>query len=138
MERLLQLEKGEIVLSNDKITIRDKAKREHLRSIVSSAAWALFGIVSVLRYLQTGDQFLLWTGLIIGAGHLIGLAYILLRTTRSEISLQEVVAAIFKERNGNRFLDLKLSSGKKRRISRVAPATEELRAFFTEKQIQVK
>jgi membrane protein implicated in regulation of membrane protease activity len=42
----------------------------------NSIIWMIFGIFSLLRYLQTGDQFLLWTGLIIGIGHL----FIILRS----------------------------------------------------------
>jgi len=138
MERILALEKGEIVLGEEKITIRDKAKKEKFRRIASSSMWTIYGILSVLRYMKTGDEFLLWTGSIIGLLHLAVLIYSLFRTTKGEIDLQEIGTAIFKERNGNEFLDLKLKGGVKRRISKVEPVSEELRAFFIEKKIEVQ
>lgn len=138
MERILPLEKGEIVLGEEKITIRDKAKRELFIRIASSAVWTIYGILSVLRYLKTGDEFLLWSGVIIGPLHLAVLIYSLLsRTAKGEFSLQEIRMAVFKKRNGNNFLDLKLKGGKKRRISKIEPVSEELKAFFIEKDIQV-
>jgi hypothetical protein len=138
MEKALPLEKGEIVLGEEKITIRDKAKREKLLRIASSVIWIVYGILSVLRYMKTGDEFLLWTGSIIGSLNLAVLIYSLFRVTKGEIDLQEIGTAIFKERNGNKFLDLKLKSGSKRRISKVEPVADELRAFFIEKKIEVK
>lgn len=122
----------------DKILIQDNAKREHIISMVSSALWTFYGIISVLRYFKTRDEFLLWTGLLIGTAHFVLFILSLFRTTKAEIDLAEVQQVAFKTRNGNKFLDLKLSSGRKRRISRIAPVAEELRTFFEEKQIQVK
>ena len=138
MEKILPLEKGEIVLGEEKITIRDKAKKEKSRRIFSSSIWTIYGILSVLRYMKSGDEFLLWTGSIIGLAHLAILIYILIRTTRGEIYLEEIGKVIFKERNGNKFLDLKLKSGTKRRISKIEPVSEELKAFFNEKKIEVQ
>jgi hypothetical protein len=138
MERVLPLEKGEIVLGEEIIIIRDKAKKEKFRRIASSSLWTIFGILSVLRYMKTGDKFLLWTGSIIGLAHLAVLIYSLFSTTKGEIDLQEIGKVIFKERNGNKFLDLKLKSGAKRRISKVETVSDELRAFFIEKKIEVQ
>ncbi|MBX0333435.1 hypothetical protein K3G39_09310 [Pontibacter sp. HSC-14F20] len=138
MEKSLPLEIGTVQLLEDKIFIQDNAKREHIIRMVSSALWTFYGTMSVLRYLKTGDEFFLWTGLLIGIGHLVVFILSLFRTTKAQIDLAEVQQVAFKTRNSNRFLDLTLSSGKKRRISRIAPAAEELRTFFEEKQIQVK
>ncbi|RIJ37067.1 hypothetical protein [Pontibacter oryzae] len=138
MERILPLEKGEIVLGEEKITIRDKAKKEKFRRIASSSMWTIYGILSILRYMKTGDEFLLWTGSVIGLAHLAVLIYSLFRTTKGEIGLHEIGEAVFKERNGNKFLDLKLKGGAKRRISKVDPVSDELREFFKEKKIEVQ
>lgn len=138
MERTLPLEKGEIVLGEEKIAVRDKAKKEKFRRVASSSLWTLFGVLSILRYMKTGDEFLLWSGSIIGLLHLAVLIYSLFRTTKGEIDLQEIGKAIFRERNGNTFLDLKLKGGSKRRISKVEPVSDELRAFFIEKKIEVQ
>lgn len=137
MGKALPLEKGEIILGEDKITILDKAKKEKYRRITSSSIWIIYGILSVLRYMKTGDEFLLWTGSVIGLLHLAVLVYSLFRTTKGEIDLEEIGRVIFKERNGNKFLDLKLKDGKKRRISKVESVKDELRAFFEEKKIEV-
>jgi len=138
MERTLLLGKGEIVLDEEKITIRDKAKKEKISRIATSSMWTIYGILSILRYMKTGDDFLLWSGVIIGLLHVAVLIYNLFTTTKGEIHLQEIGIAIFKERNGNKFLDLKLKGGIKRRISRVEPVSDELRAFFIEKEIEVR
>lgn len=138
MERTLPLEKGEIVLGEEKITIRDKEKRELYIRITSSVIWAIYGALSVLRYMKTGDEFLLWSGIIIGPLHLAVLIYGLTRTSKGEVYLQEIKMAVFKKRNGNNFLDLKLKGGRKRRISKIEPVSDELRAFFIENHIQVQ
>lgn len=138
MDKILPLEKGEIVLGEEKITIRDKAKKEKFRRITSSSIWAIYGILSILRYLKTGDEFLLWTGSVIGLGHVAVIIYSSFRTTQGEIDLQEIRKAIFKERNGNKFLVLKLKGGAKRCIGKVEPVSDELRAFFIEKKIEVQ
>lgn len=137
MEKSLTLEKGTVQLSEDRILILDNAKRQHLMSRVSSLLWALFGIVSVFRYLKTGDEFLLWTGLLIGTGHLVMLVLTSFRTTKAEIDLRDIRQVAFKSRNGNKFMDLKLSNGLKRRVSRIAPVSDELRDFFAEKNIKI-
>lgn len=137
MEKSLALEKGTVQLSEDKILIQDNAKREHIMRIVSSTAWTFFGAISVLRYLKTGDEFLLWTGTIIGLGHLLMLAFVLFRTTKAEVYLNDIQQVAFKSRNGNKFMDLKLRNGRKRRVSRIAPVSDELKAFFSEKNITV-
>lgn len=137
MEKELALEKGTVQLSDDKILIQDDARREHIMRLVSSSIWTAFGTISVLRYLKTGDAFLLWTGVLIGTAHLVLLVLFLFRTTRAEILLHEVRQVTFKSMNGSEFADLKLRSGRKRRVSRIAPVSDELRDFFIQKNIQV-
>ncbi|HKM45282.1 MAG TPA: hypothetical protein VJY12_07475, partial [Dysgonamonadaceae bacterium] len=61
-----KLIKGEISFDRDKIIIVDDAKKQKRLTLTSSIMWTIFWIFSVLRYLKTGDQFLLWTGLVIG------------------------------------------------------------------------
>lgn len=100
--------------------------------------WTVYGILSVLRYIKTGDEFLLWLGIIIGLLHFILLIFWLFITSKSEIDLVEIKAANFKERFGKRFLDINLKSGSKRRIIKIEPVANELKAFFTEKKIVVK
>ncbi len=138
MEKILHLEKGEIILGEETMYIRDHAKKEKLKKIASSAMWTVFGILSVARYMTTGDGFLLWTGSIIGVYYLAELINCLLRTTKAEVNLHESETANFKENNGNTLLSLRLKGGLKRRISKIEPVSEELKTFFAEKKIAVK
>ena len=58
-------------ISNEKKEITQSATgKDRLLRIGSSIVWTIFGITSVIRYMKTGDEFLLWTGLFIGVAHL--------------------------------------------------------------------
>lgn len=114
-----KLIKGEITFDSDKIIIMDDAKKQKRLRQTTSIMWTIFGIISVLRYLKTGDQFLLWTGLIIGIGHLIIVVFTLFQTAQSEISLTDIKSIKARQRSGNRFLDIKLKNNKLRRVIRV-------------------
>ncbi|RIJ33953.1 hypothetical protein [Pontibacter oryzae] len=138
MKTTLLLEKGEIVLGSKAIIIRDRAKKEKVWRVASAAIWIIYGTLSYLRYKKTGDEFLLWSGLIIGVLHAVGLIFALLKCTKREISLQEIGMAVFKERNGKKFLDLKLNGGRKRRISKIESVVDELKAFFMAQNIEVR
>lgn len=135
MEKTLPLDKGEIELSENMLTIRDNAKRYKRERILYSCIWVIFGILSILRYLKTGDQFLLWSGVIIGVGHAGAITYRLFETTSSQIELQNIKTAIFKRRFGTSYLMLDLKSGSKRRINKIEPIEKDLRAFFNSKSI---
>jgi hypothetical protein len=78
---------------------------------------------------RTGDEFLLWTGLLIGIGHLIVFIAFLFRSVKSEITMEEVRSMKFKSRFNNDFLDIKLKSGRVRRVSQVDD-TEELQEYL--------
>ncbi|RAU82163.1 hypothetical protein [Pontibacter arcticus] len=106
--------------------------------VASSALWIFFGVMQVWRYTKTGDQFLLWTGLLIGAGHLVRFIITMFRTPKAEVYFSEIEKAAFKSRNGNKFLDLKLRSGLKRRIRSIEPVSEELKGFLAEKQLPIR
>ncbi|MFC3811113.1 hypothetical protein [Lacihabitans lacunae] len=114
-----KLIKGEITFARDKIIIVDDAEKQKWLTLTSSSMWTIFGIFSVLRYLKTGDQFLLWTGLIIGLGHLFIFVLTLFRTVQSEISLNDVKSVTARQRFKNKFLDIKLKNNRLRRVIRV-------------------
>lgn len=135
MKKTLPLDKGEIELSEDMLTIRDNAKRYKWARIFYSCIWIVYSILSVLRYTKTGDQFLLWSGVIIGVGHAGAIVYKLFETTRGQIELQNIKIAVFKKRFGTSYLMLNLKSGSKRRINKIEPIEDDLRAFLDRKSI---
>lgn len=119
MIQTFKLKKGEISFDRDKIIIFDNARKQKRKTLLTSTSWTFFGIMSVLRYMQTGDHFLLWTGLIIGIGHFLKIIFTLLRTVQNEISLKEVKSIKVKQRLGNKFLDINLKTNRPRRVFHV-------------------
>jgi len=124
MTQTFKLKNGEISFENDKITISDDANKQKRSRLLSSSVWTIYGTLSVLRYLKTGDSFLLWTGLLIGMGHLLIVLLTLLRTTQSEIFLREVKSIKLNQKFSNKFLDIRLNSNRLRRVVRVENKTE--------------
>jgi hypothetical protein len=120
------------------LTIRDNAKRYKWERIFYSCIWIVYSVLSILRYIKTGDQFLLWSGVIIGVGHAGAIVYRLFETTRSQIELQNIKIAVFKRRFGTSYLILDLKSGSKRRINKIEPIEDDLRAFFHRKSIETQ
>jgi len=129
MNNIFELQKGKLEFSADRIIISDNAVRQKRVRLFTSGIWIFYGILSVLRYARTGDEFLLWTGLFIGIGHLVVFIAFLFRSVKSEITMEEVKSMKFKSRFNNDFLDIKLKSGRVRRVSQVDD-TEELKEFL--------
>ncbi len=111
-----KLKKGEIIFDSDKIIIVDDAQKQKRLRLFTSSMWTFFGMISVLRYLKTGDQFLLWTGLTIGIGHFIIVVFTLFLTVKSEISLTDIKSIKVRQHSCNRFLNIKLKNNKLRRV----------------------
>jgi len=129
MKQTFKLKKGEILFDNDKIIIKDDAKYQKWSSSSVSGLGTMYFITIFLKSLKTGDQFDFWLGLIF---ILIGIPVfilLLLRSVRSEISLNEVKSMRIKQRFGTNFLDLKLVNNRLRRVSNIDDA-EELEKFI--------
>ena len=129
-QQTYKIKNGEITLDEDKIVIQDNAKKQNRWRIISSSGWTFFGIMSILRYLNTGDQFLLWSGLFIGIGHLVILGFMLFRSSKSEVFKDEITSIELKQRMGNRFLDIKLKGNKIRRVNQVDNICDELQTYI--------
>ena len=114
-----ELKKGKIVFEEEKIVITDNACSQRSFRLFGSVMWMIFGTLSVLRFLKTGDHFLLWTGLLIGIGHLVVVVLNLLKSVQSEISLNEVKSMKIKKRAGNEFLDIDLHNNRTRRVTEI-------------------
>ena len=129
MIQTFKFNKAEISFENDKIIISDDAKQQLRRTQFTSAIWVFYGTLSILRYMNTGDQFLLWSGLIIGLGHLVVFVMILFRSTQSEIPFDEVKSIKVKKRFNNSSLDIRLKSNRLRRVLRIEE-TDELKKYL--------
>ena len=129
MIQTFKFNKAEISFENDKIIISDDAKQQLRRTQFTSAIWVFYGTLSILRYMNTGDQFLLWSGLIIGLGHLVVFVMILFRSAQSEIPLDEVKSIKVKKRFNNSSLDIRLKTNRLRRILKI-DETDELKKYI--------
>ncbi len=129
MNNTFELEKGKIVFAADKIIITDKAKNQRAMKLFTSGLWVFFGTMSVLRFLRTGDQFSLWTGLIIAIGHFVVFAGFLVRSVQAEIYWEDVRSIKLRSRFGNHFLDIKLKNNRIRRVTQIDD-TDQLEAYI--------
>ena len=127
MEQNYKIKNGEITFDEKRIVISDNAKRDIRILLFSSGIWVFYGSMSVLRYLKTSDQFLLWSGLLIGIAHFVILILTLRRTSKSQIENGEVQSIVLKQRLGNAFLDIKLKNGKLRRVTLVGKVPPEIK-----------
>ena len=124
MKQTFKLKKGEILFDEDKIFIKDDAKKQKWMLSLIICFGTIYGIESFLKYYKTGDNFDFWYGLIIGLVGILTLILWLLRSVRSEISLDEVKSMKVRQRNGNKFLDINLKNNRLRRVIRVDNETE--------------
>ena len=110
--------------------ITDKAKRGKIFRLITSGLWTFYGLMSLLRYLKTGDQFLLWTGLLIGIGHLGIFIAFLFKSVANEISFENIKSVELDQDNN---LSIKLKNGRTRRVNQVY-ATQEFKEYITKFQ----
>jgi hypothetical protein len=130
MQKTYKLKQGEISFDEAGIIIKDNAKKLFRTRIFSSSLWTFFGIMSVLRYMNTKDQFLLWTGLFIGIAHFIILVLTLFISSKQEIKMDEIKSMELKRRSGHYFLDIKLTGNKIRRVNQVDDIKPELESYI--------
>ena len=88
-----------------------------------------YGIISILRYLKTGDSSLLWTGLFLGGAHLIIFSLNLVRSTQNEILFNDIKSIKTKQRFNRNFLDIKLKNYRLRRVVEIENL-QELEIFI--------
>ncbi|MCL3782228.1 hypothetical protein EMN47_17710 [Prolixibacteraceae bacterium JC049] len=116
MKQTFKLQNGEISFGKEGISILDNAKKQYLLRIFSSTIWVFYGIISFLRYMKTGNQFLLWTGSFLGITHLFILSNMLIRSTQNNIKTHEIKSLKIKQRFSTKFLDIKLKNNRLRRV----------------------
>ena len=116
MIKTFKLKKGEISFETDKVIISDNSRKQNRIQLLSSAIWTIFGVISVFRYLKTGDQFSLWIGLFIVVAHFIVFVLNIVRSNQTEISFDDIKSINVKKRLSNVFLDIKLKNNRLRRV----------------------
>jgi hypothetical protein len=124
MVQTFKLKKGEILFDEDKIIIKDDAKKQKWMLTAILCLGIVYGIETFLKYLKTGDNFDFWYGLIVGLVGILTLIILLLRSIRSEILLIDVKSMKLNQRFSNKFLDIKLKNNRLRRVIRVDNETE--------------
>lgn len=129
MKQTFKLKKGEILFDEDKIIINDDARKQKWMLSLTICLGTIYGILTFVKYFKTGDKFDLWYGLIVGLVGILTLIIWLLRSVKSEITLDEVKSMKVKQRNRNKFLDIKLKNNRLRRVIRV-DNLEELNEYI--------
>lgn len=134
MEQTFKLLKGEILFDENKIVIKDDAKKQRWILTLILCLGTFYGAMTFLKYYKTGEKFDFWYGLILSLLDISILTLWLLRSVKSEISLIEVKSIKLNQRFSNKFLDTRLKNNKLRRVIRV-DNSEELDKYI-EKNIR--
>jgi hypothetical protein len=129
MKQTFKLKKGEIVFDEDKIIIKDDAKKQKWMLSLIFCSGTFIGIMFFLKYFKTGDQFEYRSALLAGLINILGLIISLLRSVRSEIPLIELKSLKLNQRFNNEFLDINLKNNRLRRVNQV-DNIEELDQFI--------
>jgi len=124
MKQTFKLKKGEILLDENKIWIKDDAKKQKWILTAILCLGTIYGFLTFLNYYKTGDKFDFWFGLLIGVLDILILTIWLLRSVRSEIYLSEVKSMKLKQKFNNKFLGIRLNTNRPRRVFRVDNASE--------------
>jgi hypothetical protein len=129
MKQTFKHNKGEILFDEDKIIIKDDAKKQKWFSSLITGMGTMVLILNFLKSYKTGAQFEFWFELIFIVIGIPLLTILLLRSARSEIALKDVKSMKIKQLFGNKFLDIKLNSNRLRRVNDLQNA-EELEKYI--------
>ena len=118
------LKKGEIAFGETQITINDNSRKDIRNRYFLSITWVFYGLTSLYKYSTTGDEFMLWSGMLISISHLGLFIHTLLRSNDEKIALKDVKSIKLQERFGNIFIVIKLNNGKFRLVNNIEDITE--------------
>ena len=125
MRQTLKLKKGEILFDEDKIIIKDDAKKQKWLSSLSPFMGTMTLILLSLRSYKTGEQFRFWFEFIFILLGILLLTILLVRSDKSEICLNDVKSMRIKQGIfSNNFLDIKLVNNRLRRVINIKNARE--------------
>ena len=116
MSQTFNLLKGEILFDEDKIIIKDDAKKQKWMTAFLILLPSIYAIRIFVKSYQTGDQFDYWYGSILGLLGILFLTWVLLKSVRSEILLNEVESMKIKQRFRNKILVIKLKNNRRRQV----------------------
>lgn len=123
----IKIEKGDIMVDDHTITILDDAKKQNRLLLISSISWTIYGVISLYRYATEGDEFLLWTGLLIGIAHFFIAFQLIFITSNASIIRKDTIASVKKKsRFGNEFIALKLKNRRVRKITHLSGNVDEI------------
>ena len=122
MSQIFKLSKGEILLDEDKIIIKDDAKKQKWMLLLFILLPTIYAIRSFVRSIQTRDQFDYWYGSILGLFGILFLVWILMKSVRSDISLKEVKSMKIKQRFSRKILVIKLKNNRLRQVTDIENA----------------
>jgi len=97
MQKKFTIHKGEISFLENGLEINDHGKRSKRIYIIMGVCWIIYGILSLLRYHKTGDQFLLWSGIIIINLWIIGIIIKYFKQTDQRISYTDIEKVTIKK-----------------------------------------
>ncbi len=118
---------GQITFRESDIEIIDDAFKKQQNNRAVCFVWFGFGILSVLRYIITGDHYMLWAGVFISLGHFIYFIITFFNSTKGIIQMNEIDSfSLKKQFFGHSILEIKLVGNKKRTVKRVDDISEEL------------
>lgn len=129
MIQTFKLKKGEILFGEDKIIIKDDAKWQKWSGSMITFLGTMYFIESFLKSYKNGTLFDFWYALIFIFLGIPLLTILLLRSVRSEISLNNVKSMKIKQRFSIKFLDIKLVNNRLRRVSDIQNS-EELEKYI--------
>ena len=125
MKQTFKLKEGEILFDKDKIIIKDDAKKQKWLSSLSPFIGIMIMINLSLKSYKTGEQFRFWVEFIYILLGILILTILLLRSVKSDISLNDVKSMRIKQGIFcNNFLDIKLVNNRVRRVINVKKAKE--------------
>jgi len=97
MKKKFNIHKGEISFLENGLEINDHGGRSKRIYIIMGVCWIVYGILSLLRYYKTGDQFLLWSGIIIISLWIIGIIVKYFKHTDQRISYDDIEKVVIKK-----------------------------------------
>ena len=118
MQKKFNIHKGEISFLENGLEINDQGRRSKRIYIIMGVCWIVYGILSLLRYQKTGDQFLLWSGIIIICLWIIGIAVKYFTQTDQQISYNDIEKVVIKKELLDTILiaDIVMKDSKKRSV----------------------
>ena len=118
MQKKFNIHKGEISFLENGLEINDQGRRSKRIYIIMGVCWIVYGILSLLRYQKTGDQFLLWSGIIIIGLWIIGIIVKYFKHTDQRISYNDIEKVVIKKELLDTILiaDIVMKDSKKRSV----------------------